>query len=211
MDLPLYSLPPDTLRQVRTLTRNAPWRVKERDDRGLRARYARWNPSVSPVPGPSLLGPLWRFIPSSESEEQATATSRGVEWAGIVLHLIAVGPEIASGKPTLSNLGQALRRADMKENRFVRLMHAPLHTRLESLSRALRLLKRSNVPYSPILTQKSATDEKVTFLHPIKDSRSDDLAALLTFLFVSDASASIARWSQGYFQPTEAETTDVSK
>lgn len=208
MDQPLLYLPQDTLRTVRTLVRHVPWRAHEKEDRGLRARYARWNPSGSALPGPSLLGPLWRFVPDKGGEDVTAEMSRAVEWAGIVLHLIAVGPEAAEEKVSGPNLGRALQRAGMKEARFVRLMHAPLHVRLESLSRTFRFLKRQGVAYSPVLFSGTAESEGSGYLHPIKDSRSDDLAALLTFLFISDATPAIARWSQGYFQPVSEVTPE---
>lgn len=195
---------------VRYLIRELPWRRADgSDDRSIRAEYRRWTTSDG-EPTPLMLAPLWRRIPADGwNGLNDDATDRAVHHAALVLHLIALGDE-GGGKP-ISNLGAAAQAAGVAEGRFNRLVNTPPSARLETLARLFRRFDRANVPYRVALPAPSSEDEDATDRRSnrrtLRDSRRDDLAALLTFLFTNDPKPAASRWAAGFYRLTPSDLT----
>lgn len=198
---------------VRYLARDVPWRRADgSEDRGLRATFRRWA-AADGDPTPLMLAPLWQRIPAAGWEGlPASSVDRAVHHAALVLHLVALG-EGGSGKP-VDNLGAAAKAADVAEGRFVRLVNSPAPARLEALARLFRQFARKGVPYrvaAPKPAEEEATAEggadRRSTLATLRDTRRDDLAALLAFLFTDDPGPAASRWAAGYYRITPSVLT----
>lgn len=202
---------------VRHLLREIPWRRSSGEDRALRAAYRRWT-TADEEPSPLMLQPLWARVPAGGWHGLADdGLDRAVHHAALLLHLVALG-EGGTGRP-VDNLGAAAKAANLAEGRFARLVNTPEPARLTALARLFRRFARENVNYRPIAPagpeQAVSEDaERAPAILPstratLRDSRRDDLAALLAFLFTNDPKTPASRWAAGYYNvsltPTAAE------
>ncbi len=201
----------EEVRLVRYLTREFPWRRSDgKDDRALRAEYRRWT-TADTEPTPLMLAPLWRRIPTDGWKGlNEPAIDRAVHHAALVLHLLALG-EGGSGKP-VDDLGAASKAASLAEGRFTRLVNTPQSARLETLARLFRRFGRAGVNYRAAAPHRNEDDDGDGFdrrstRNSLRDSRRDDLAALLAFLFTDDPKASASRWAAGYYRLTPSDLT----
>jgi|GEM_PF-6760441 len=188
---------------VRHLVHDPPW--MRTDDRGLRAAFRRWTPADG-EPSIEMLGALWPRVPAGKWQGlDEPALERAVRHAALVLHLPALGLDPGEpGKPT-TNLGAAAQAADVAEGRFARLMNTPAPARLDALGRLFRRLRAKGIPLHATAPKPGEGEpDRRSTRATLRDTRRDDLAALLTFLFTDDPKAAIARWAAGYYH-TEAQ------
>lgn len=186
---------------VRHLAHTVPWKYNGDDDRALRAAFRRWT-TADGEPSPLMLAPLWQRVPASGWRGlDEPSVDRAVHHAALVLHLLALGLDAdAQGVPTY-NLGAAAKAAGVAEGRFVRLVNTPAPARLETLGRLFRRFRQQNVHL--LLTAGKPDDGSIdgrSTRATLRDSRRDDLAALLAFLFTSTPKPAVSRWAAGYYR-----------
>lgn len=217
---------------VRNLVERPSWHRPERPagqqtDRALRADYRRWT-AADVEPTSLMMASLWQHRAFEDSTLEggwrshggklslnADATQRTVQHAAVLLHLVALaeggaGRAAPSGKP-VDNLGKAARDAGVAEVRFARIVNTAPSARLDTLGRVFRQIGRAGVAYRiavPRPAEGDAPDRRSTY-GTLRDSRRDDLAALLAFLFTDNAKPAATRWTAGYYHtsitPTAAE------
>lgn len=192
---------------VRHLIRDLPWRRADgTDDRAIRAEYRRWTTADS-EPTPLMLAQLWPHVPADGWRGLSEpGLDRAVHHAALVVHLLALG-EGGFGTP-INDLGAASKAANVAEGRFARLLNAPPSAKLESLARLFRRFGREGVNYraaAPRSNDDSEGIDRRSKWSTIRDSRCDDLAALLAFLFTEDPKRSASRWAAGYYRLTPSD------
>ena len=197
---------------VRHLVHDPPW--MRTDDRGLRAAFRRWSPP-DVEPSVEMLAALWPRVPAGGWQGlDEPGLERAVRHAALVLHLLALGLAPDEKGKTTTNLGAAAREAGVAEGRFARLMNTPAPARLEALGRLFRRLRAARV-HLHLTAPKPGEGEpdRRSSRTTLRDTRRDDLAALLTFLFTDDPKPAVARWAAGYYhtavQPETADTETV--
>ncbi len=195
---------------VRYLVHEPPW--LRTDDRGVRAAFRRWT-TTDAEPTVEMLAALWPRVPAGGwGGLDESATERSVRHAALVLHLLALGIDADElGQPAAS-LGAAARAAGVAEGRFARLMNTPALARLETLGRLFRRFRaqRVHLRLTAPRPEEGQPDRRSTF-HTLRDTRYDDLAALLAFLFTDNPKPAVARWAAGYYHTgTEADASAAS-
>ncbi len=188
---------------VRHLVHVPPW-LRD-DDRGLRAAFRRWTPADE-EPSIEMLAALWPRVPAAGWRGlDPPGTERAVRHAALVLHLLALGlgPD-EQGQPA-TNLGRAAQAAGVAEGRFARLMNTPAPARLEALGRLFRRFRAQRV-YLRLAAPRpeDGEDDRRSTRATLRDTRRDDLAAFLAFLFTDDPRPAVSRWAAGYYR-TEQE------
>lgn len=192
---------------VRHLISERPWTRSGDDDRALRAAFRRWT-TADAEPTPLMLAPLWQRVPAGGWRGlPEPGLDRAVHHAALVLHLLALGLDPDDkGTPT-TNLGAAARAAGVAEGRFVRLVNTPAPARLETLGRLFRRFRQQNVHLrlTASAPEEGGGDRRST-RSTLRDTRHDDLAALLAFLFTDAPKPAVSRWAAGYYRTESSET-----
>jgi hypothetical protein len=118
-----------------------------------------------------------------------------------VLHLLALGLDTDGEGQSTFNLGAAAKAAGVAEGRFVRLVNTPAPARLETMGRLFRRFRSRNVLLHLTAGKPSDGEMDRRSTHAtLRDSRRDDLAALLAFLFTVDPKPAVSRWAAGYYR-----------
>jgi len=196
---------------VRHLTKEFPWQRSGSEDRGLRSEFRRWTVADC-EPSPLMLASLWTRVPRAGWDGLSEAgLDRAVHHTALILHLLAVGAQPPHEKPPENNLGTAAKLAGVKEGRFTRLVSAPGPARLAVLSRLFRQFRQKNVSYKMTWPEPAEGEfDRRSARHTLRDSRVDDLAAILVFLFTDDPKPSIRRWAAGYYRTEDIEPVPSS-
>ena len=186
---------------VRYLVHDRPWARTGDDDRALRAAFRRWT-TADGEPTPLMLAPLWQHVPSDGWRGlDEPGVDRAVHHAALVLHLLALGLDADAPGVPATNLGAAAKAAGVAEGRFVRIVNTPAPARLETLGRLFRRFRQQNV-HLRLTADKPEEDEtdRRSTRATLRDSRYDDLAALLAFLFTDTPKPAVSRWAAGYYR-----------
>lgn len=191
---------------VRHLIHEPPW-LRD-DDRSMRAVFRRWSPRDG-EPSTLMLASLWPRVPvDGWNGLDEMACRRAIHHAALVLHLVSLGlPASESGVPT-TNLGAAAKAAGVSEGRFARLVNLPAPARLDALGRLFRQLRAQRVHLHLTAARPGEGEpEGRSTRRTLQDTRRDDLAALLVFLFTNTPRPAAARWAAGYYRTRPAEET----
>lgn len=170
--------------------------TKEQLDTGTRALFRRYRPGLPPHGlTPELRGAVWQrasFFPDALATE--TDRVRAVDHAALVLHLLARGP---AASPDGVDLGTACRKAGLTDARFTRLMGTPQPQRLQTLSRLMQRLGQAGTPVRWVVPNADGREQSRPWT--LRDTRTDEVLPVLTFLFGYEADPVVARWAKGFF------------
>src|SRR5690606_23466250 len=124
-----------------------------------------------------------------------------VHHAALVLHLLSLGLDADAPGVPATNLGAAAKAAGVAEGRFARLVNTPAPARLEMLGRLFRRFRQQNVHLHLTAGKpEEGEPERRSTRATLRDSRYDDLAALLAFVFTDDPRPAASRWAAGYYR-----------